>query len=73
MSTEHEWETGVSLSIGRVTSARWRHLPPIAASGPFSRLVKTQITRKRQELDEECLQNTNGKPVIVGRGLFTEH
>jgi hypothetical protein len=61
MSTENELQSGVGLSIGQVTSAGWRHLPPIPVSGPFSRLVKALITRKRQELDEECLHNTNSK------------
>jgi hypothetical protein len=55
MSSEHHLQTGVGLSNGQVTSARWRHLPLIPASGPFSRFVKALLTSKWQVLDKECL------------------
>jgi hypothetical protein len=61
MSTRNDFQSGVGLSFGQVTPAGWRHLPPIPVSGPFSRLVKALITRKRQELGDECLHNTNSK------------
>jgi hypothetical protein len=44
ISTENQKQTEVVLSIGKVTSAMWRHLALISASGPFSRLQKALIT-----------------------------
>jgi hypothetical protein len=35
MSTEHEQETEIGPSNGRVTAAEWRHLPIISSSGSF--------------------------------------
>jgi hypothetical protein len=40
-------------------SASQPQLPP---PGPFSRFQKVQITRKRYELDDKCLQNTIKMP-----------
>jgi hypothetical protein len=44
VSKEHEYETKVDLSIGQVVSARWRHLPPVPANDPFSRILKALYT-----------------------------
>jgi hypothetical protein len=46
--------------IGRVTSATRRHLAAVSASGLYENR-KSLITRKRWQLDEKCLQNTNSK------------
>jgi hypothetical protein len=54
MFTEHEKQIEVGISNGQATSAKRRLLAPISASSPFWRLLKALITRKWQELDEEC-------------------
>jgi hypothetical protein len=57
--TEHEEQTWLVYRMVKLLwlgGANLRRFPP---SGPFSRLVRARVTRKRLELDEECVQNTN--------------
>jgi hypothetical protein len=61
MSTDYLYESGVDKSNGDATSDLTRPLVTDITSG----LVKALITRKRLELDEECLQNTSSKPGSV--------
>jgi hypothetical protein len=45
LSTKHEYETGVGLSIGQVTLARRRHLPPISAKGLFHEFKSAHLSK----------------------------
>jgi hypothetical protein len=56
-------EPPYGLSNNDNYAVRRRHLLPISVSGLLLRHEKVLITRKRWELDEECLQNTNTKPI----------
>lgn len=57
---------GVGIPNGQIISARWRQLMMTIASGPFSQPVEAPVTRNRQWLNEDRLQNTISNPGSIG-------
>jgi hypothetical protein len=53
--TEHYHQTDSGLSIGHVGSAMWRHVSLISASGLIFRIIKIDVARKPQELNDRSV------------------